>query len=147
MIVHGFTESGSIRVVFDGDDFESVVPNDMTNRFRQMITEWEAAGHSIPAYQPPTPTVDAYRAAIQSLVDQTAQSRKYDSGNSLASYAASTNQEWSAEAQAFIAWRDQVWAYAYAELDRVQSGAREQPTVEQLLGELEPIEWPASSTA
>jgi hypothetical protein len=43
---------------------------------------------------------------------------------------------------AFIAWRDEVWGYAYAELAKVMAGERERPTVEELIGELEPLDWP-----
>lgn len=84
-----------------------------------------------------------YRLAIQAHVDAAAQARRYDGGVSLASYVASSNPAWAAEATAFVAWRDAVWAYAYAELDKVLAGQREQPGVEVFLGELPVIEWPA----
>ena len=86
--------------------------------------------------------VETFRLAIQAHVDATAQARRYDGGVSLASYVASSNPAWAAEAQAFVAWRDAVWAYAYAELDRVLTGQREQPGVEAFLAELPVIEWP-----
>lgn len=87
-------------------------------------------------------TIELFRTAIQAHVDQTAQSRLYDSGNSLASYVASTNTIWAAEAAAFVAWRDAVWLHAYADLDKVMAGEREQPSVEDFIGELPAIEWP-----
>ena len=90
---------------------------------------------------PPVVTEDDYRRAIQLHVDATAQSRRYDNGNSLASYKDSTIPQWSDEAVAFIAWRDQVWLYAYAELDKVMAGEREQPSVEEFIGELPKMEW------
>lgn len=95
--------------------------------------------------EPPTPeqVIESFRFAIQAHVDATAVSRLYDSGNSLATYVSSTNPQWAAEAVAFVAWRDAVWAYAYAEMDRVLTGEREQPTIEAFLGELPQIEWPA----
>lgn len=83
-----------------------------------------------------------FRIAIQVHIDATAQSRNYDSGNSLASYTASTNEAWAAEASAFVAWRDAVWAYAYAELDKVETHQRAVPTVEEFIGELPSIDWP-----
>lgn len=86
--------------------------------------------------------VETFRVAIQAHVDETARGRSYDSGNSLASYVASTNAAWAAEAQIFVAWRDAVWIYAYAELDKVMSGDRTIPTVEAFIGELPVIEWP-----
>ncbi|MGB3536784.1 MAG: hypothetical protein WBA42_01355 [Mesorhizobium sp.] len=87
-------------------------------------------------------TMATFQTAIQALVDAEAVSRKYNDGNALAGYVASTNPQWAAEATAFVSWRDQVWGYAYAELDKVQSGERAQPTVEAFLAELPAIEWP-----
>lgn len=86
--------------------------------------------------------IEAFRLAIQAHVDAAARSRRYDSGNSLASYVASTNPVWAAEAQAFVAWRDEVWAYSYAELDKVLAGQRPPPTIGEFLSGLDPIEWP-----
>lgn len=88
-------------------------------------------------------TVEGFRAAIQTHVDATAKSRNYDGGNSLASYVASTNPLWAAEAQAFVAWRDAVWLHAYTELDKVMSGERVQPSVSDFVRELPEIEWGA----
>lgn len=87
-------------------------------------------------------TADDYRLAIQAHVDAAATAKNYDGGTSLASYVASTNPAWAAEAAAFVAWRDAVWAYAYAELDKVMSAEREQPTIAAFIGELPLIDWP-----
>lgn len=95
--------------------------------------------------EPAPPTLEDYRAAIRAHVDATAQARLYDNAVSCASYLNSTSPIWAAEAQAFVAWRDAVWVYVLAELDKVQSGQREQPTVEQFVAELAaavPMEWP-----
>ena len=43
------------------------------------------------------------------------------------------------EAAAFIAWRDDVWAYACAELDKVQAGVR---MVADFIEELPVMRWP-----
>lgn len=85
--------------------------------------------------------LETFRRAVQAHVDATAQTRDYDNGNSIAGYVASTNPIWASEAQAFVAWRDAVWAYAFAELAKVQHGAREIPTVEEFLAELPTINW------
>lgn len=87
-------------------------------------------------------TVAAFQTAIQAHIDAAAVSRRYNDGNALAGYVASTNSQWAAEATAFVSWRDQVWAYSYAELDKVQSGEREQPTAEAFIAELPAIAWP-----
>lgn len=55
MKIHGYTESGSIRVTIDGQ--EMTVPDDMGNRDRQMIAEWEAEGNTIPPYVAPSPVI------------------------------------------------------------------------------------------
>ena len=145
MNVLGYTESGFIRVIFDGEDFESIVPDDVANRHRQMIAEWEATGNTIPAHEPPPPSIDDYKEAIQRRVDETASARNYKDGVSLASYVASTNRTWASEAEAFVAWRDAVWAYAYAEMDRVLNAERPQPSVAELLAELPVIKWPEAA--
>ena len=80
--------------------------------------------------------VNSYRTAIQTLIDTKANERQYDSGVTLASYVNSTIEEWAIEAQAFVAWRDAVWIYALAELEKVQKGDRVRPTVAELLAEL-----------
>jgi hypothetical protein len=114
----------------------------MGNRHRQMIAEWEAEGNTIPPYVPLPPTLADYESAIQAIVDATAKEKLFRDGVTLASYVTSTDPAWSAEAQAFVAWRDAVWRYAYAELAKVQTGQREQPTVEDFLAEIDPITWP-----
>lgn len=91
------------------------------------------------------PTITDYENAIQNLVDSTARERQFRDGVTLASYIGSTKPKWAAEAQAFVAWRDNVWFYAYGELAKVQAGQRQQPTVEQFLAEIAPIAWPNNS--
>lgn len=91
---------------------------------------------------PPTSPLEDYENAIQSLVDRTARERLFRDGVTLASYAASTNTQWASEAAAFIAWRDEVWAYAYSELEKVTAGERSPPSVDQVLSELPSIQWP-----
>lgn len=140
MEIHRYTPTGEIDATIDG--VRLTVPDDLGNRHRQMIAEWEMAGNSIPPYAPPEASVEEYEAAVQTHVDEVANSRLFRDGVTLASYTMSTNPQWAAEARAFVAWRDQVWAYSYQELARVQSGEREQPTVLEILAELPPIVWP-----
>ncbi len=95
-----------------------------------------------PTPEPLPLTVADYEAAIQRHVDETARSKQFRDGVTMASYASSTNPQWETEALAFIAWRDAVWAFAYAELAKVQAGEREQPTAEAFIAEISPIIWP-----
>lgn len=49
-----YTEGGSILAIIDGDEYS--VPDDMENRHRQMLADWEADGNTIAAYvAPPAP--------------------------------------------------------------------------------------------
>lgn len=54
MIIHGYTRFGFIEATIDG--LRVTVPDDMANRHRQMIADWEKAGNTIPAYSPPAPS-------------------------------------------------------------------------------------------
>ncbi|WP_236771160.1 hypothetical protein [Agrobacterium tumefaciens] len=102
-------------------------------------------GTFLPPEQPaPYPSITDYENAIQNLVDSTARDRQFRDGVTLASYTASTKTKWAAEAQAFVAWRDNVWFYAYGQLAKVQAGQRPQPTVEAFLAEIAPIAWPTA---
>lgn len=111
------------------------------------LRRWENGG--IVEIDPPappetSPTITDYENAIKNLVDETAREKQFRDGVTLASYIGSTIPKWAAEAQAFVAWRDNVWSYAYGELVKVQAGQREQPTVEQFLTEITPIAWPVA---
>lgn len=90
----------------------------------------------------PLPRVEDYQVAIQTMVDDAARSKLFNDGVTLASYVNSTVEPWAAQATAFVAWRDNVWQYAYSELAKVQGGYRDQPTVEAFLAELPEIVWP-----
>ena len=91
----------------------------------------------------PVLTQEDYTKAIQALFEATASSRRYEQGaTAFATYVNSKDAEWAAEAQAFVEWRDAVWRYAYDQLDLVQAGKRDQPSVEELLAELPKPNWP-----
>lgn len=132
---------GQIGTLGEGDDaITYVVCDDAVG------IGWSHGGETFtppPQPEPEPPTEDGYRLAIQSILDAAAKSRRYESGSTLAGYVTSTNPQWAAEAQAFVAWRDAVWAYAYAEMEKVLTGQRPQPTIEAFLAELEPITWPS----
>lgn len=100
-------------------------------------TKFDQVNNPIP--QPVTQN-DFIRAIKQQL-DKKAQEKNYESEYSIASYTDSTNQQWQQEAQAFIAWRDAVWLYAYSELALVQAGDKPVPTIEQFLEGLPELNW------
>lgn len=62
MEIHGYTKDGAISATINGEHV--LVPDDMANRDRQMIAEWEEKGNAIPAYVPPpapTPDLEPWR--------------------------------------------------------------------------------------
>jgi len=83
-------------------------------------------------------------SAIQSMLDDKAKERGYDSILSLCSYATSTAAKFSAEGQAGVEWRDEVWAKGYTILADVEAGTRSIPTVDELLAELPDFVWPGA---
>jgi hypothetical protein len=136
----------NIAATMDGLEVSGISPDAVSARsgdIASRIADWIAAGNQVAAYVQPAPTEADYQAAIQLLIDQTAQSRQYADGVALAGYINSTVPTWTSEATAFIAWRDSVWLYAYGELAKVQAGQRPQPSVAQILSELPTIAWPA----
>lgn len=82
-----------------------------------------------------------YGAAIQAHVEATARARGYHDAATCASYIGSTIAAWQADATAFVAWRDAVWLYVYAQLAAVQAEQRAQPSIEDLVAELPAIVW------
>jgi hypothetical protein len=98
-----------------------------------------------PAPSPAPPSVAEYQAAIQATIDEAAISKQFNDGVTLASYVTSTIAAWADQAKAFVAWRDEIWTYVYAQLALVQAGTRAQPTVAGFLSELPAITWPADT--
>lgn len=78
----------------------------------------------------PTPAqvLAQYNQAVQGVLDAYATSMRYDSMLSMSTYVTSTNAQFKAEATAAVAWRDSVWASAYATLAAVQAGQAPMPT-------------------
>lgn len=57
-----YTEQGSIIAIID--DLELTVPDDMNNRHRIMLADWEAAGNAIETYIEPVLTPEELRAQM-----------------------------------------------------------------------------------
>lgn len=95
-------------------------------------------------FSPPTQvwSLEDYQAAVATHVEEVAQARQYSSAASCAGYATSTVPGWAAEAQTFIAWRDEVYLAVYAQLAEVQAGAPA-PALQALIDSLPIIAWPA----
>lgn len=138
MEVIGYNEGGSILAIFD--DVTITVPDNMANRHRREIAEWEEAGNVIPPYAPLL-SVDAYKVAFDAHLDEVAQARQYDNRLTIETYITSGNPQWAAEAEAFIAWRDPALASMFTQLAGVESGGAV-PTIEAFIAALPDITWP-----
>jgi len=79
---------------------------------------------------------------VAALLDSTAQSRGYSDSQSIASYVSSSNVQWHSEAEAFIAWRDQVWEHVYIEYMAIDSGGSI-PSEDEFMTSLPQIVWPS----
>lgn len=99
-------------------------------------------GLAIANYVRPTPTFEDFSRAIEKHVNKTATERGYSSAVSCASYVTSTIDKWAAEARVFAEWRDNLYVYAFTELEKVQSRQIEVPALDAFLTELPAIEWP-----
>lgn len=82
-----------------------------------------------------------YESAVQSHLDATAQSRGYDNTYTCLSYLNSTDEQWKRESNAFNAWRDSVWRKAHEILNAFMAGEIAQPSVEEVIAQLPPIDW------
>lgn len=98
----------------------------------------------IPQYQRQF-DVDTFKKDIDSkvsaLLNSTAQARGYSDSQSIVGYVSSSNVQWQAEAQAFIAWRDQVWEHVYIEYMAIDAGGSI-PNEDEFMATLPQIVWP-----
>jgi len=100
----------------------------------------------IPQYQRQF-DVETYKSDIDRkvgvLLDSTAQSRGYSNSQSIISYAISINVQWKAEADAFVAWRDQVWEHVYIEHMAIDAGG-DIPDEDAFMATLPQVVWPGA---
>ncbi len=83
-----------------------------------------------------------YMGYAQTVLEEAAQGRGYDSIISVCSYANSTNPTYAAEATAAIVGRDNVWTTAFLIYSQVLAGEIPLPTKAEFLSMLPAIEWP-----
>jgi hypothetical protein len=85
-----------------------------------------------------------FEQATQDHLNAAAVAAGYDDISTAVSYAEEPAvPKFQNDGIAFRKWRSLVWAYAYEQLAKVLAGEREQPTVDEFLGELPVLELPA----
>lgn len=77
------------------------------------------------------------------FIDKVAQIKSYGNALSCISYFNSSNLTWKDEAEAFITWRDSIWAYVYQELPKFENGERQLIPADQFIEEFPPMIWPS----
>lgn len=123
--------------------------------FDILIDRWEVEGVERPKESDLLAEGDQYEQAynlmrfreigqvlVQNHIDEVAKTRQYNTGISCVSYAQSTNPVWAAEAQAFIAWRDEIFSYAIKIFLDIQEG-QPAPTQEEFIAGFPKIVWPS----
>lgn len=111
------------------------IPADPANADYAGYMAWVADGNlPSPACQPSMPElIGQAQDAIQSMLDEVAESWQYDSILSAATYANSSVQKFKAEADALIAWRDSVWSLAYNSLAKVRAGTHQFTSIDDFI--------------
>ena len=138
--VQWFGESGHVE--------KHGLPNESISTisgYQTWVSRFNDAAYEIDNPPPYVPTQDeiiqSFKDAIQATLDEAARANGYDDIVSACSYAGYQNV-FQAEAIAFGQWRANVWAYGYAELDKVMAGTRPVPTVAEILAELPALVLP-----
>lgn len=120
--------NGKLHVI-DSELFEKLLPTGCVK-----ITQSEA---DVIANPPPTleKVIAEFEDGIQAHLDVSAQEAGYDNILTACSYVGAPNP-FEAESKTFVTWRGNVWAYCYAELQKVISGERPMPTLADIISEL-----------
>lgn len=81
---------------------------------------------------------------VQTIIDETAQQKRYDDGLSCVSYVGDPDEEFNADAVAFQSWRGNCWRTCYNILNSVKAGtvAPEDVTDAYVIERLPVMEWP-----
>lgn len=123
----------------DSDNVQIIPAQDPGAADVQAYYAWVALGNQ-PTRYADLSAFQAYVAdVVQKKLDTAAKDHGYDSILSAVSYKDSSVPAFSADATAFLAWRDGVWAYCYTLLAECQVGAVPVPTVSELLAGLPPL--------
>lgn len=120
------------------------IPIDTGNADYAAYLEWIEAGNE--AASPPEPTLEERArillAGVDAHLNSAAKAKNYDSIVTAALRAALPASPFHAEGLIFGNWMDQVYAACYAIMAQVQSGGMPEPTIEELIQMLPPLELP-----
>ncbi len=106
------------------------------------VLELNQLGQDNLPHPDPTARLADITAAVQARLDNWAKERFYDGILSLCTYATSSVPKFAAEGQRGVDNRDATWAQCYAIMADYTNGQRPLSTVDGVLSELPPLEWP-----
>lgn len=122
----------------------STLPEGVGVEWSLVDGEWVPPAPAVPQPGDLPALFETARQLVNTHVDTVARAKGYNDAAACASYLASTNPTWSAEATAFIAWRDAVWAHVFALRDQALAGEIETlPGGDELIAGLPAMSWPA----
>ena len=116
-----------LHVINEG--FEYLLPQGLTEINE---TEYQELANPPPSLEQ---VIAQFEAGIQAHLDVSAQEAGYDNILTACSYVGAPNP-FEAESKTFVAWRGNVWAYCYGELQKVIAGTRPMPTLSEIISEL-----------
>lgn len=76
------------------------------------------------------------KSKVSEYLNSKAQEKGYDNIINASLRAALPGSPYYSEGVAYGEWMDNVWAYCYQELDKIQQGLRTEPTIEEFISEL-----------
>lgn len=104
------------------------------------VEEQEAAAIAAAASERREATIASYESALDMHLDSKAKERRYNDRFTCALRAGFAGP-YQAEGIAFAQWMDQCNSYAYAQIQLIESGQRQMPSVDEFLAELPLFEW------
>lgn len=142
-VVNSIVVEDGVNPVSLGGIMASSCPEEVGREWAYDGTNWTAPAESV-SPQPSLPElIEQARRLVEDHVNEVARTRRYTDAVSCASYVASTNVTWAAEAAAFVAWRDAIWVQIYALEDKALADEISAlPTAEELIAGLPEIAWP-----
>lgn len=135
--MYTITTMRGINIITRSSD-GAIIPHDEANADYQAYAAWSQSGNIAQASAPATSAADV-QAAVAAHIDSVARGRGFDGAADCASYQASANAGWRADANAFVSWRDGIWSTTLTALD----ASAALPSGPAFVASLPAITWPS----
>ena|GEM_PF-712246 len=131
---------GQVSLLNDGEFYEndkihfvSIPPTIFNPKWDNVKNEWveSATLAELQSY---------FMSELQKYMDKKADTYGFDNVFNAASYSNSKVEKFKNDAETILDWRDSVWDNAYSIMEKVLTGQRPIPTLEELINELPQLE-------